>query len=161
GRRDRDGPDLFCDNESETRCGPDREAGGEHDRGVVPLGPPAKAHREHDRRNGEACRRHADGGGVSAAGKEPVRRHRPGHGDSDLKQEDACDGADHPQRRKRAAPRDQNFQPRSGVATSTSTPSGSRNLKNRGGSASSAPYTSMPRSFSARTTAPVSSIATP
>ena len=70
--------------------------------------------------------------------------------DRDLKQEDAYDGADEPQRRKRAAPAGQNFQPRSGVATSTSTPSGSRNLKNRGGSAASAPYTSIPRSFSAR-----------
>ena len=161
GRRDRDGPDLLCGDESERRRGTDTEAESEQDRGVVPLGPPAEADREHDGRDGEACSRHTDGGAVSAEGKEPVRRHRPGQRDRDLKQEDAGDGADEPQRRKRTAPPDQNFQPRSGVATSTSTPSGSRNLKNRGGSAASAPYTSIPRSFRARTTAPVSSIVTP
>ena len=44
-----------------------------------------------------------------------------------------------PRRSRARAGVGQNFQPRSGVATSTSTPSGSRNLKNRGGSACSAP----------------------
>ena len=138
-RGDGDGPDLLCGNESEGRHRPDRKAEDEQDRGVVPLGPPAEADGEHDRRNGEACGRHADGGAVSTEREEAVRRHRPGQSDRDLEQEDAGDGADEPQRRKRAALADQNFQPRSGVATSTSTPSGSRNLKNRGGSACSAP----------------------
>ena len=125
---------------------------------MVPLGPPAEADGEQHRRHGEACGRQAECGAVGAEGQQSIRGHRARQRDRHLQQEDADDGADEPQRRKgtlleanhgSTVPRlrkswagagvGQNFQPRSGVATSTSTPSGSRNLKNRGGSACSAP----------------------
>ncbi len=138
GRGDGHRADRLCNNEDERRPGGDTKTEDEQDRRMVSLSPPSEADREQDRRDREARGRQAKEGAVGAECQQSVGRHRARQGDRDLQQEDAGDGADEPQGRQRT-PRVQDFQPRSGVATSTSTPSGSRNLKNRGGSAFSAP----------------------
>ena len=122
---------------------------------MVLLGPPTEADGHQHRRDGEAGGGQAERGPVGAERKEPyVETGRARVTATCSRKMLAMVPMSHHGGRERSVvgarlpePRpgpggvrvDQNFQPRSGVATSTSTPSGSRNLKKRGGSACSAP----------------------
>jgi len=89
-------------NDDERKCADGRDGESEHhqNRRVMALRPPAEADGEQHRRYGEACRRQAEGGAVSAERQQSVGRHRARQGDRHLQQKNAGDGGDEPQRRK-------------------------------------------------------------